>query len=235
MSSISIGTRKSYQSSWKMRAQFPRLRKIPPWFHTDTIGRDGPFRDFSRWGYKLTGVSHSGPVARYYDFRYMHLIYGRADIPNRAFRINDPTGELKRKSARSQELPFAIDLMTWLYKNWIIDAEINESQICIWGAVAIGFFFCMRIAEIQNLRRCDVSFSRGDSRQRLSIFFAKSKNGQGGIGISRTPAGTNNAICPVRGFAQRLLRSDWDPVRGELIALQYSEFGRNDIEVFFPI
>ena len=36
-SSVSIGTRRPYRSSWKLRAQFCWLRRMSPWLQTDII------------------------------------------------------------------------------------------------------------------------------------------------------------------------------------------------------
>ena len=51
---IAIATRKSYQTSRKMRAQFCRFRKIPPRAQTDCVGWDGPFL-ISRDGIQTNG------------------------------------------------------------------------------------------------------------------------------------------------------------------------------------
>ena len=69
-SSIAIGSRKSYQSSWEMWTRFFWLRKISPWRHTDSIGRDEPPLDYLRWGYRLMGVAHSGLANRCYNSIY---------------------------------------------------------------------------------------------------------------------------------------------------------------------
>ena len=63
--------------------------------------------------------------------------------------------------------------------------------------------------------------SREDMIRQLSILFSKSKNDQGGIGISRTLAGDNRVISPVRGISQWLIRSDWDPDSVSLSPLQH--------------
>ena len=148
------------------------------------------------------GVAHSGLANRFFDVRYMHLVSGRTDLPNHAFRIKAFLKAIKRKSARRQKIPCSIDLLSWLYHNWFGGANVAESQICSWAAISIGGFLLyayFRNSELKTVRsvflsrRCITTFA---------YFFAKSKNDQGGIGISRTLADNNNVISPVRGLSQ---------------------------------
>ena len=157
------------------------------------------------------GVSHSGLANRFFAVRYMRPISWRSDFPNHAFRTKAVSKAIKKKSDRRQKIPFSIDLLNWLYENWPKGNTAKESKICTWGAITIGFCFRMRLSEIQNLRRRDASFFREDTLSHLSIFFAKSKNDRGGIGISRTLAGRNHVAFPVLGISQWVIRSDWGP------------------------
>ena len=175
----------------------------------------------------MTGVSHSGLADRFFDVRYLHLISRRYDLANHASRIKAFSKSINEKSTRRQQIPFSIYLSEWLYIEWFYGNTVTGSQICICDAVTIGVFFLMRISEIHNSRHRGASFFREDALRHLPVFFYKSKNDQCGIGISRTLAWDNLAICPVRGISQWLIRYDWGP---ESEALIFPDNTRNLVE-----
>ena len=91
------------------------------------------------------GVDHSGLANRYFAVRYMHLISGRANLRNRAFRIKAFLKAIGGKSTRRQKIPAPIDLLEWLYKERLRNDNVAGSQVCICGAVTIWVFSFMRL------------------------------------------------------------------------------------------
>ena len=163
------------------------------------------------------GISHSGLANRYYAIRYMHLISGRTDLSPHAFRINAFLKALRRKTIARQKIPFSVDLLEWVCREWFEGNESSDSHPCLRDAVLMGFssVWGFRRSKTFDIAMCH--FFRGDSAQNLTVFYAKSKNDPGGIGVSRTSIETSSNLCPVRACSRWLIRSDWGPQSGDLV------------------
>ena len=83
---------------------------------------------------------------------------------------------------------------------------------CWWPSSSVWGF-----SDVINLRRFDVSFLRGDSPRNVTVCFSKSKNDQGGMGVSRSLVETSINLCPVRAFSRWLIKSDWGPQIDDLV------------------
>ena len=85
----------------------------------------------------------------------------------------------------------------------------------------------MRISEIQNPRRCEVSLFRDEGGRHVTIFLYIPKNDQFGAGVSRTWSPTSNAITIVGNLSKWLFSETWGPDIEELV---FPENTRNLVE-----
>ena len=83
-----------------------------------------------------------------------------------------------------REIPFSLDMIEWLYGNYLEGDAANYSRIELVTATVVGFFFLLRVREPGNLRMSDVKLGRSENRNGfITIHIRNSKTDQFNEGI----------------------------------------------------
>ena len=121
-------------------------------------------------GHKIMGVGHSVLLTRYAAIRFVHLAEG-CDLSKASFRARSFLKAVKRMIHVAEKAPFTAELLSWIKDNFTGVNSISDSQL--WSALMIGFFYCLRISEIENLRENDLVSQSTDEGRALTIRIRK--------------------------------------------------------------
>ena len=121
------------------------------------------------------GGGYSGLLTRYPAVRFPHLVEG-FDLSKDSLMVRSIFKATKRLCPVAKKMPSTVELVEWIRINFIDASSVGGNQL--WAALMAGFFFCLRMSEIENLRENDVVAQSVDGEVSLSIRIRKSKNAQ---------------------------------------------------------
>ena len=82
--------------------------------------------------------------------QFWHVVSGRADFSDGGGRFKQVMKSLKRKHKIKRKRPVTYEMLHWLYREfWLIDHS-SEARFEIMCAILLGFFFLLRISEIEQ-------------------------------------------------------------------------------------
>ena len=113
---------------------------------------------------------------------------------------------IKRLNPVTKKAPMAVELLKWIYENFIDPNSLADLQH--WASLMIGFFFCLRISEIEELRENDLVFQSTQDVNARTVRIRKSKSDQEGQGALRSLLPTGSVLCPPSACI------DWMRIRG---------------------
>ena len=118
------------------------------------------------------------------------------------------------------------------------NARLQNNEL--FSAMCTGFFFLLRVSEIEGLRMKDVRIAHEDGGSFLTIFIAESKTDQFNQCDFKRLDEAGGTLCPLAAMARYLHLVDWDPlsslslfgndIRGGLTGLLRIAANDNQIE-----
>ena len=192
-STVAPSTCSRYQSGWNSWQEFCDGMKISPHLDPSIKGWGEIVLDFLTWEHRIMGVGYSALVTRCCAILFARLIEG-CDLSNASFRIRSFLKAAKRLNPVMKKIPGTVELSTWISSHFIDSQSLPDNQL--WAALMVGFFFCMRVSEIENLRENDLVFQNTDDGMALAIRIRKSKTDQEYHGALRPLLPTGAVMCP---------------------------------------
>ena len=132
--------------------------------------------------------------------RFWHFLVGMPDFTLGGGRYTQVLKCMRRNSRVQRKKPVTLEMLT--YVDSLRQPEDHQS-IGISCAATVGFFFLLRVSELEKLRWIDVSLfidQDGDACLRLTL--PQSKTDQYNEGHVKVLKGTSHPLCPVRAMAQ---------------------------------
>ena len=120
----------------------------------------------------ITGVGYSGLVKRYSEIRFVRLIEG-CDLSKESCRARSFLKAIKRLNPVAKEAPVAVELLSWIYGNFIDPKSVADLQLR--ASLMIGFF-CLRISEIEDLRENDLACQSTEDGNALKGSYTQIQN-----------------------------------------------------------
>ena len=133
--------------------------------------------------------------------RYWHVISGYPDFSVGGGRFRHVLKGLRREHKVKRKLPVTFEILDWIYHEyWQGDASTLRTEVM--AAILIGFFFLLRISEVEQLTWGHVTLSTDvEDEQTITVEIAKSKTDQYNDGDVKVLKSMNHHLCPVRMFA----------------------------------
>ena len=184
MSTVAESTRSKYKGGWAAWREFCEGLEVSPKLDPTVPDWGSRLLDCFAWEHKIMGVGYSGLVTRYAAIRFVHLVEG-CDFGKAAFRVKSFLKAIKRMNPVTKKAPVTVELLLRIHANFIDSNCVSDLQL--WAALMIGFFFCLRISEIQDLGENDLVFQSNPEGNALTIRIRKSKTDQEGQCSLRSP------------------------------------------------
>ena len=125
------------------------------------------------------GVGYSGLSTRYDAIRFAHLVEV-CELSKASFRVRSFLKATKRTNPVTKKVPETVELLVWIHDNFIDLGSTADLQLRT--SLMIGFFVCLRISEIENMRGGDLVSQSTEEGRALTIRIRKSKTDQEGHG-----------------------------------------------------
>ena len=143
--------------------------------------------------------------------KFWHVITGLGDFTKFGGRYLQVLKGMKRQRRVSRKIPFSLDMAEWMYRNFLAPDMANQMRIELYTATVLGFFFLLRIGELEKLRMSDVQLGRGeDLNEIITIHIRNSKTDQFNEGDFKTLSAIPGIACPVKAMARLISSRDWD-------------------------
>lgn len=130
--------------------------------------------------------------------RYFHLVNGKGDFTVMGTRIKALLSGISKREIPSAKKPFNIELIEDM-KNRLTEQakETSEEMHTLFASAVVGFFFLLRVSEISQIRKADITFESTLRGERMILAIRKSKTDQAGMGVTRALIETNqkSALC----------------------------------------
>ena len=199
----------AYETSWKFWAQYCR---IMGWSAYPDYGQHHVFEDrvvaflaSERVGQKLAPGTVAGRV---YAIRTVLISLGYGDILVWGPRVRTAAKALKRaRGHQRRRLPVTPKMMEWLGRHMKLGQDgspADPRDIRVWIAICLGYFFLLRISEVEELQYEDVQPRKGDEwyhqwtgADAASVLIRGSKTDQFNLGCIRTMHRAGGVFCPV--------------------------------------
>ena len=114
-----------------------------------------------------------------------------------------------------KKIPVTVELLSWISSNFIDPQSLPDNQL--WAALMVGFFYCLRISEVGNLRENDLVSQQTDDGAALTIRIRKSKTDQESQGALRSLLPTGSLLCPATAVINWFRLRGWDSVSDRVI------------------
>ena len=211
---LAASTRETYLRAWKQWLMFAKGHGVSPWLDPTQEGWDEPIMDFFMWEIKMMGMAISTVTGKYAAIKFFHTMAGRPDLETSSHRIRALIRALKRRNLTKRRAPFTVDMLDRVEEAFLTPRQEGVRSLYetgIWAALTAGFYYLLRISEIQDLTEQDVEVLTEDGEPKLRIWVKRSKTDQRGEGLSRTLAANRSPSCPVVAMSQHLVNMNWEP------------------------
>ena len=207
LDNLAVSTRTGYWSAWNQWNEFAEQRGRSPWiqYRNDDDEWGGNFLEFLLFHSEVMKRKSSTSGTKVAAVRYFHLINGKGDFTAMGLRVKTLVNGVSKREVPNAKRPYNIELIQEIKKK--IDESGNPNQqgdAMIFAAVVMGFFFLLRVSEIANIRRSDITIEDNDNGRRLILVIRRSKTDQAGMGVARVLRETDLEICPVRTMVEFL-------------------------------
>ena len=170
-----------------------------PWITRSEPNWGNDLIDFLMFGSKIIGNSAPTIGGKVSAIRFWRIIAGYPDFTLGGGRYRQVLKALKKTHKIRRKLPVNHDMLTWLCGGFLTGAEISSGRFEIVCAILVGFFYCLRISELERLTwgklvpGVDID---GDAT--LTLSSASSKTDQFNEGATKVLKTLQSDLRPVR-------------------------------------
>ena len=131
--------------------------------------------------------------------RYFHLIRGKSDFTACGTRVKTLLRGIDKREAPNAKRPFNLELLEWMMRDAreSLAGPGTDEKETIFAAAVLGFYFLLRVSEIAQVRRSDITVESTGKGRRIILVIRRSKTDQAGQGVTRALLETKTEICPV--------------------------------------
>lgn len=151
--------------------------------------------------------------------RFWHILSGLSDFAKEGVRYKEVQKSLMRSTSVNREIPFGLELLQWAYDQSILigglDSPVQDELFC---ASTLGFYYLLRVSEIEGLRMKDVRLSiYEDGDTTLTIRIISSKTDQYNEGAFKTLKSATGPIFPVEMWSKFTSSMTYDALSSQKI------------------
>ena len=127
----------NYLKDWGERNHYCKMRKITPWIQATETDWDNKVIDYLIWLGEMFKVTAATTRRKMSAVRYIHLAAGMADFSKCGIRYRMLIQAYSMKRPVNRKLPFNIDLMSWVQKQFEDQQEQTKNEGSLGGHGAI--------------------------------------------------------------------------------------------------
>ena len=150
ISGISPTTRSRYISGRNRRVIFPEGQQRSPWISRDNDNWDELLIGFILFAANVMGNACPKIRGKLPAIRFWRVVSGRADFSSGGGSFKQVMKSLRRKRKVNRKRPVTYDMLQWLYRDFWLSGPTSGARCGIMCAVLLGFFFLLRISEIEQ-------------------------------------------------------------------------------------
>ena len=200
LSGAAPGTRKRYLTAWRHSEQFMKDRHLPPWIWRVSPDWGDHLIDFVMLESKIFPNAPNTISGKISGIRRWHLLEGMPDFALCGGRYRQVLKCVRRNSRVNRQGPVALEILADLSSQQHPDDHQSTGIAC---AAIVGFFYLLRVGELENLRRTDASLSTDqDGGACLQLTLPRSKTDQYSEGHVKVIKGSSHPLCPVRAMGR---------------------------------
>ena len=137
--------------------------------------------------------------------RYFHLAHGKCDFTLCEARVKTLLKGAGKRESPNAKRPFNVELLTWMQKRVKDDPNASVERNTLLTSAVLGFFYLLRVSEIAQVRRSDITIGETPKGKRMILVIRQSKTEQAGAGITRALVEKKSNLRPVR-FMESFLK-----------------------------
>ena len=151
--------------------------------------------------------------------RFWHILSGLSAFAKEGGRYKEVLKSLMRGTSVNRKIPFGLDLLQWAYEQSVVagglDSNVQDELLC---ASTLGFYYLLRVGEIEGLRMKDIRLNIDDDGDTtLTIHIISSKTDQYNDGAFKTLKSVPEPICPVKMWSKFMSSVTYDTLSAQKI------------------
>ena len=219
LSGIAEGTRAGYVSAWKHWFQFTRRPPESRWITEIGPRWDETVINWILFETRIMGLQASTMGTKISGLRYWHLLSVFPDWGKWSGRYKQVLNNVAEKDVARRNYPFNLELTNWIYSDFGSPIGLdsfgggtdNSVKFELCAAMTIGFFFLLRVSELENLRMRDIRISTENNQSFLTLFLEGSKTDRYNQGDFKRLGQVGGLLCPLDALVRYVSVIEWDP------------------------
>ena len=198
LSGVAEGTQSAYRTAWVQWAQFVENRPEGVWIEKQEPKWGERLIDWILFEARILGVRVGTIRSKISAIRYWNVLSGYPDFSKRAGRYKQVLKSIARKLVVKRNYPFNLELLQITNQKLGEPDSRTTEQNAILAALLVGFFFLIRVSEIENLRACDAKIEKQEDGWYLESFLTGSKTDQYNQGDRKRLKEVGGDLCPIK-------------------------------------
>ena len=213
---ISKGTRGTYLGAWQHRVQFASMKADQRRISAETATWGENITNWILFETRVMGIKASTVRNKVSSLRYWHILAGYPDFGKWSCMYKQVLNSIAKGDTTLRNYPFNLELMKWAKEEVSTpgkhpESRLNSTGAGIFAAVSVGFFFLLRINEIENLRMKDIRIERDGGVVFLNLHIKGSKTDQYNLGDQKRLGEVGGATVSGGGYCRLSVRNRVGP------------------------
>ena len=211
LSGIAPSTERRYLSVWNQWSYFMTMRQKDTWLVKTGPNWDADLIDFIMFESRLMKNTSDSIRVKVSAIRFWHIVCGLDDFTKFGGRYQQVLKGMRREHKTNRKIPFSVDMIDWIYTHYLAVDMANTARAELYAATVIGFFFLLRVGELENLRRSDVTLAKDENNDDvITVIIRHSKTDQYNAGNYKTLKAIPGPLCPVKAVARLITLQSWE-------------------------
>ena len=223
LSGASEGTGMTYITYWKHWFQFTTNTPEKRWVFEMNPRWDEQIINWILFGNVVLGLKAGAMCAKISALRYWLLLSGFPDFSKRSGRYKQVLKSVGEDDITMRNYPFNLELTQWVKDevatrkaDGISRPETNHGAEQF-AAMAVGFFYLLRVGEIDNLRMKDSGIETEGAVTFINLHIQGRKTDQHNVGDKKRVMEVGGLIFHITAMAQYFPSFDWGPNSNALL------------------
>ena len=183
LSGVSEGTKGTYISAWQQWFQFNSSTPEKRWINEMTPKWDEQIINWILFETRVLGLKAGTMRGKISAVRYWHLLAGLPDFSKWCGRCKQILKSIEKESTAQRNYPFNLELILYAKNEIIGRREVDqpaerEEGLELYASMTTGFFYLLRVSELEGLRMKDVRIEKEDGVTFLNLHIKGSKTDQ---------------------------------------------------------
>ena len=167
LSGVAPATRKRYLSAWNQWAYFVTMRERPTWLTKTGPNWDEDLIDFITFETHVVKNTSATTRVKISAIMFWRIVCEMDGFTKYRGRYQQVSNGLKRGHKAKRKIPFSLDMIEWMYTNYLQGDMTNTSRAELYTATVLGFSFSSEWASWETYE-CQISNWVGVMRTTIS-------------------------------------------------------------------